>query len=64
MELVISECYTTADVFMAHPEWFLRDDQGKIIPVDGTGTHYYIDPTVAAARAWWQSVPVQIFKVR
>merc|ERR1711935_983670 len=39
--LELSECSTFAAEWNAHPEWRLKDDDGKVV---GTGpSHYYLD---------------------
>ena len=53
-------CYENNDVFMAHKEWWLRDDFGNIVGFKDSahpGTPQ-IDPTIAAAVDWWVSVPL------
>eukprot|EP00466_Bigelowiella_natans_P008639 jgi/Bigna1/82827/fgenesh1_pg.98_\ len=48
-------CYSANATLAAHPEWWLRDDSGKIIVENG---HPRIDFTNSEAAAWWVSVPL------
>ena len=48
-------CYKCADTFNAHPEWWLKLDNGTAIGKYGT---HQLDCTVAAARDWWTSLPL------
>jgi hypothetical protein len=49
-------CYSTTDpayaTFLAHPEWWLRDDNGNVVQPQR------IDPTNEAAAEYWISVPL------
>jgi hypothetical protein len=38
--------------FDKHPEWWLKDDAGTVL------TPHVMDHTVAAARSWWASIPL------
>jgi hypothetical protein len=50
-------CYASYFTYMAHPEWWLRDDSGAYI--NETQNIPILDPTIAAAREWWvSSVPL------
>ena len=52
-------CYSAAQALLANPGWWLRDDAGHVINVtQGAISYPRIDYTVAAARAWWASVPL------
>jgi hypothetical protein len=54
-------CFANNATFMAHPEWWLRDDNGKVAGA-GDSTHsagqIQIDPTNEEAVKWWVSVPL------
>ena len=45
-------CYAVNATIAAHPEWLLRDDEGKEVSPPR------IDVTVAEAASWWLSVPL------
>ena len=51
------DCYSAYDVFMAHPEWWLRTATG--VPINSTSYNYspYPDWRVAAFRDWWVTIP-------
>lgn len=49
-------CYSSFSTLLANPSWWLRDDAGRLI--NSSATTPRIDWTVAAARAWWVSVPL------
>jgi hypothetical protein len=49
-------CYNAHAVFMAHPDWWLRDDAGVV--VNGSSEQPIMDYENPDARAWWVSVPL------
>ena len=49
-------CYAAHTEYMAHPEWWLKDDAGVLLKNEGNIS--MMDYTVAAARDWWVSVPL------
>jgi len=51
-------CYSNNATFMAHPEWWLRDDHGNVVGAGGDQSGPRIDPRNEAAAAWWISVPL------
>lgn len=50
-------CYAAHAEYMEHPEFWLRDDAGGLTFNSSDGVPH-MDYTVAAARAWWVSVPL------
>jgi hypothetical protein len=56
------------NTLMAHPDWWLRDDNGNLIPF-GQKVPYpgspegrpQIDPTVVAAQDWYSTLSVKLF---
>jgi hypothetical protein len=59
------ECYDNNHTFMSHPDWWLRDDDGKVVLTNGRQKHPpftkgnpRIDCTNEEAVAWWVSVPL------
>lgn len=48
-------CYAANDTMASHPEWWLKDDKGKVITSHGNPL---LDCTVKAARDWWTSIPL------
>lgn len=46
-------CYAANDEFMAHQEWWLRDDRGQVVRSNG---HPIMDPTVKDAASWWINI--------
>ena len=53
-------CYANNDVFMAHKEWWLKDDNGNYVGHKDSAHagNPQIDPTIPAAVDWWVSVPL------
>lgn len=49
-------CYNTYATFMAHSDWWLRDDAGVV--VNGSAGQPIMDYSNADARAWWVGVPL------
>jgi len=49
-------CYAKYKEWIAHPEWWLRDDSGKVL--NSSSTTPLIDFTVPEARSWWASIPL------
>ena len=49
-------CYIANTEYMKHPEWWLRNDAGVL--VNSSLNTPIMDYTVAAARDWWVSIPL------
>ena len=49
------------NTFDAHPEWWLRDDSGHVIPFANDPNRHQIDPTVPAAQDWFANLSVVEF---
>jgi hypothetical protein len=45
----------------AHPEWWLRDDNGNVIPFGGHGDRKQIDPSVSSAQNFFANLSVSLF---
>ena len=52
-----NNCYAAHNEFMAHPEWWLKDDAGVVLNNE-QGNYPRMDYSVPAARDWWVSVPL------
>jgi hypothetical protein len=51
-------CYNAYKEYMTHPEFWLRDDSGAVVYNGNNPPVPRLDYTVAAARAWWVSIPL------
>jgi len=49
------QCYAANSEFQAHPEWWLKDDNGNVVMTSG---HPILDVTNAAGAAWWRGIPL------
>ena len=49
------------NALMAHPEWWLRDDNGNLVPFGGRGKRPQIDPSVPGARAFFANLSISLF---
>ena len=45
----------------SHPEWWLRDDNGNLIPFGGKGTRKQIDTSVVGAQDFFANLSVSLF---
>ena len=52
------------DALAAHPEWWLRDDFGNIVPFGGQGDRHQIDTSVPAAQDFFANLSVSLFHER
>ena len=52
------------DVFNAHPEWWLRDDFGNLVPFGGSGSRPQVDPSVVAAQDFFANLSISLFHDR
>lgn len=58
-EMISFNCYAAYSIYIAHPEWWLRDDLGVVMNNTGQSAMIpKIDYTVAAARDFWVSIPL------
>lgn len=60
--LEIADCSDFSDEWNSHPEWRLKNDQGKVI--DKGGGKYYIDYSNPAAAAFFAKVLVNVTKAK
>jgi hypothetical protein len=51
------DCYAANAVFMAHPEWWLKNSGGAVIYNSAYPTTPYPDYRVPAFRDWWVTIP-------
>ena len=46
----------------SHPEWWLRDDNGNVVPFGSGGTRKQIDPSVPGAQRFFANLSISLFK--